>query len=255
MSLVAVVAVAVAVVAAAVVVVEPSVVPVVMATVVVVATVVLAWARRRPRCRVCGLGRHVACRPLLVAPTASASFSASGRGNFAKAILLEATHRRTGDLTSLDYAVGYYRQGLALCPPEDDDRRLFLDGLGYALRKRYDALGDLADLRECIELLRQAAAVFPPQHPGQMATRHSLSQALRAEHLRTGDRDLVREAAEVATAASQVPAAPVSSRIQALGVLGHSRATLGDWQAAADVLGNAVALLPRLAVRRPASFG
>ncbi|WP_159032995.1 CHAT domain-containing protein [Streptomyces fodineus] len=158
-------------------------------------------------------------------------------------------HENTGDLPSLDYAVGCYRQALALCPPNDDDHRLYVDSLGYALRKRYDALGDLADLRECIELLREATAAFPPQHPGQMPTRYSLVQALRAEHLHTGDLDLVRQAAEVALAGSRVGTAPVSRRIQALDVLGHSRATLGDWRAATDALADAVALLPRLASR------
>ncbi|MFI2645227.1 CHAT domain-containing protein [Streptomyces sp. NPDC018610] len=163
--------------------------------------------------------------------------------------MLRIAHEHTGALEPLEYAVGCHRHALALCAPDHDDRRLFLDGLGYVLRKRYDATGDLADLRECVEVLREAVAGFPAQHPQQMATRYSLVQALRAEHLRTGDPERVREAAEVAAAAGLVRTAPVSRRVEALDVLGHCRATLGDWTAAADALGEAVALLPRLASR------
>ncbi|MFD8477959.1 CHAT domain-containing protein [Kitasatospora sp. NPDC059673] len=162
---------------------------------------------------------------------------------------LRTAHELTRAPELLDLAVGHFRRALALCPAEHEERWLHLDNLGYALRKRYDATGDLADLRECTTLLREAVATFPAQHPGQMAGRHSLAQALRAEHLHTGDLALVREAAEVAAAASRVLTARVSDRIVALDNLGHCRATLGDWPGAADALGDAVALLPRLASR------
>ena len=163
--------------------------------------------------------------------------------------LAQIIHRETGDEASLDLAVGLSRRVLHLAGPTDPQRRVLVDKLGYALRKRYDARGEPADLRECIELMREATALFPAPHPGQMATRFSLVQALRAEHLRTGEPDTLREAQRVATVATEVPAAPVSRRVEAWAALGHVRASLGRWEAATDALATAVALLPRLASR------
>ncbi|MFI6132360.1 CHAT domain-containing protein [Micromonospora sp. NPDC051141] len=163
--------------------------------------------------------------------------------------LAQIIHRETGDVDSLDLAVSLLRRVLTLAGRTDPQRRVLVDKLGYALRKRYDARGEPADLHECIELMREATALFPARHPGQMASRFSLVQALRAEHLRTGEPGPLREAERVATVATGVQAAPVSRRVEAQAALGYVRASLGRWDAATDALATAVALLPRLASR------
>ncbi|MEU0120690.1 CHAT domain-containing protein [Streptomyces albidoflavus] len=165
------------------------------------------------------------------------------------AVVLEHTHRRTGSREALDHAVGYHRRALAQCPGGPSARRPYVDGLAYALRKRYDALADRADLHESIELLEEALAAFPTGHPAQTATRVSLVQALRAEHQHTGEASLLRRAAEVAAGAAGVRAVPVHRRVEAHALHGHALAGLADWRGAADALAEAVALLPRLASR------
>ncbi|WP_089158368.1 CHAT domain-containing protein [Micromonospora sp. NBS 11-29] len=163
--------------------------------------------------------------------------------------LAQVVHQETGDVVSLDFAVGLFRRVLALAGPADPQRHVLVDKLGYALRKRYDAGGDPADLRECVEVMREAVSLFPARHPGQMESRFSLVQALRAEHLRTGEPGTLREAERVATVATEVRAAPVSRRVEAWAMLGHVRASLGRWAEATEALATAVALLPRLASR------
>jgi len=155
-------------------------------------------------------------------------------------------HEHTGTLGPVESAVALYRYGLARVPT-GRARRDYLDGLGYALRKRYDARGDPADLVECVDVLRQAVAGYQPDEPGQLPARRSLAQALRAAHLRTGDRRLLREAAQVSAAAARVPTAPVSEQIWALSVHGHVRAAQGRWAAATESLARAIDLMPRLA--------
>jgi tetratricopeptide (TPR) repeat protein len=165
------------------------------------------------------------------------------------AAVVERMHALTGDISLQEYAVGLRRHALARCPRGDAAYQDYLDSLGYALRKLYDATGSLAELRESTALFRESIAATPPGNPRRLRTRISLTQGLRAEHLRTGDRTGLVEAAEVAIEGGRLAAAQVSSRIDALTRAGHAVASLGEWARAMEVFGEAVTLLPRLASR------
>lgn len=165
------------------------------------------------------------------------------------ATVVERIHTLTGAIEVQEYAVGLRRRALALCPRGDEAYPDFVDSLGYALRKLSDATDSLTDLRECVDLFRESLAAMPPGDPRQVRVRISLTQALRAEHLKTGDKTGLTEAAETAIEGGRLTAARVSSRIDALTRAGHALASLGEWQRAMEIFGEAVELLPRLASR------
>ncbi len=158
-------------------------------------------------------------------------------------------HQLTGEIEPLETAVGLQRRALALSARTDTDHALYLDQLGHNLRKLYDATQEPAYLEEAITLFQSADDALHPRDPQHVATGLSLAQALRATYLRTGDPACLTQAAERALAAGRTESGAVPTRIQALDKAAHSLAALGQWAAATDAFGEAIALLPRLASR------
>ncbi|MET9966837.1 CHAT domain-containing protein [Streptomyces sp. NPDC006356] len=159
------------------------------------------------------------------------------------------THQLTGEIAPLELAIGLQRKGLALSVRTETEHALYLDQLGYSLRKLYEATQEPAYLEEAITLFRSANDALPPRDPQRVATGLSLAQALRATYMRTGEPACLTEATERALAAGRTESGPVPTRIQAFDKAAHSLAALGQWAAATDAFDEAIALLPRLASR------
>ncbi|MQY10237.1 hypothetical protein SRB5_03440 [Streptomyces sp. RB5] len=160
-----------------------------------------------------------------------------------------SAHRLTGDLAPLETAIGLQRRALALSVRGEANHARLMDGLGYSLRKLYDATQEPAPLEEAIALFRRADGALAERDPQRVATGLSLTQALRALYLRTGDRACLTEAAERALTAGRVESGAVPTRIEAYEKAAHALASLGRRPAATDAFAEGIALLPRIASR------
>ncbi len=68
---------------------------------------------------------------------------------------------RSGDVAAISSAVRSYQQAVQLRPKRDERRAVCLEGLGIALRSRFEVQGDIADLNEAVDRVQEALEIDP----------------------------------------------------------------------------------------------
>lgn len=125
-----------------------------------------------------------------------------------RAIELEASYDRGGDLAALIEAAGLWRNALDALPADDPNYPGMAANLALALRRQFEVTGDTALLEEAVEKGRAAAAAAPVGHAGYVHAHSVLAAALMRMFQQTGDPALLTEATEMNRAV--LHASPIS---------------------------------------------
>ncbi|KAJ7431997.1 CHAT domain-containing protein [Mycena galericulata] len=99
------------------------------------------------------------------------------------------THfRLTGNLQTLDRAIGYLQEALQLRPPGHSERKGTLNVLGNSLRTRSEHTDyAMRDLDKSIRYHREAASLHPENGPQRYSPRHNLAKGLRIRFVQSRD--------------------------------------------------------------------
>ncbi|KAK0217038.1 CHAT domain-containing protein [Armillaria fumosa] len=68
---------------------------------------------------------------------------------------------RSGDVAAISSAVRSYQQAVQLRRKRDEHKASCLEGLGIALRSRFEVQGDIADLNEAVDRVQEALEIDP----------------------------------------------------------------------------------------------
>lgn len=162
---------------------------------------------------------------------------------------LYARYGRTQEPGDLDEAIEVDRAAVQATPEGHPERALFLNNFGALLRARFARTGDRDDLDQAVSMGRAAVRATPQDHPSRAGYLLDLGTALR-DQFRLDQEPADREEAlslwgQVVDAATASP----SLRIRAAR-LAAPLAAAADPGRAADLLEQAVLLLPEVAPRR-----
>jgi hypothetical protein len=169
--------------------------------------------------------------------------------NFGNA--LRARYQLGHDVADLDEAVRVGWTTAEATPVGSPDRAMRLNNLGLALRLRHQRTGSRADLDDAVRIAQEAVDTSPPGHPDRVLRLINLGIALRLRHELTGDGADLARGAEAHRTAWASTAAPPTLRIRAAHAAAGLLARTEEGRApAADLLEEAVGLLPEVAPRR-----
>ena len=105
--------------------------------------------------------------------------------NMAGAMVRRFERLETADLSG---AVDAIRQAVAVSPPGDPKRAMYLSHLGVCLRRRFEHAGDAADLDDAVEgPSGLAVASTPARHPNSATYQLNLGFSLRTRFERAGN--------------------------------------------------------------------
>ncbi|MFF5338427.1 CHAT domain-containing protein [Streptomyces sp. NPDC013181] len=155
----------------------------------------------------------------------------------------------TAGSAGLDEAVEAGRRSVAATPESHREWATRLSVLGTALRHRCEADGALADGDEAVRVSARALRATAENDAARATNHQNLGLALLARYQRSGDLDDAFRAADSFAAAVAVPTAPPLHRIRFAGSAAGLLALI-DPSRAADILEQAVRLLPEVAPRR-----
>jgi tetratricopeptide (TPR) repeat protein len=162
---------------------------------------------------------------------------------------LRTRFERSGTLADLEAAIEAGRAAEAAAPADHPGRTIVLYNLGASLLTRFDHTGVMADLDAAIEADRAAVTATPADHPDQAKFLGNLGMALRTRFRRTGAQADLDAAISVYTQAFEVGTAAASIRVRAARTAAGLAAQTEPGRAA-DLLGNAVRLLPEVTPRQ-----
>ena len=152
-------------------------------------------------------------------------------------------------LTDLERAVELGERAVAGTPPDHPNRAMYLTNLCGSLAHLYQLLHRPVDLQRAIEVGDAAVTATPSAHPKKALRLLNLGRTLVVSHeLTQATADLARAVAAF-RAASDMPVATTSLRLEAACEWGGAAMTAGDWPSAADGFAAAIELLGRLAPR------
>jgi hypothetical protein len=161
---------------------------------------------------------------------------------------LQSRFAHLGTVADLDAAIKAGRQAVAATPTNHQDRARYLSNLGGALFTRFHHGKTAQDLDFAIEVARETVAVTPADHPGRAEYLWNLAAALETRFRYTAAvADGEAMVGAFAAAAAVVSAAP-SDRIRA-GRQAAALVAMSQPGRAADLLADAVGLLPEVAPR------
>ncbi|KAE9387901.1 hypothetical protein BT96DRAFT_890838 [Gymnopus androsaceus JB14] len=89
---------------------------------------------------------------------------------------------RGGNVAAISNAITSYRQAVKLQPEGDDHRTAYLEGLGIALRSRFELQGDIADLNEAVDAVHEVLQI----HPKRVSLSILLADTLRLRFEKSG---------------------------------------------------------------------
>lgn len=149
----------------------------------------------------------------------------------------------------LDEAVKAGRRSVAATPENHREWTTRLSVLGTALRHRCEADGDIADGDEAVRVSARVLEATVESDAAWATNHQNLGLALVARYKLSGDLDDAFQAADSFAAAVAAPTAPPHHRIKFAGSAARLLALI-DPSRAADILEQAVRLLPEVAPRR-----
>ncbi|PBK71322.1 hypothetical protein ARMSODRAFT_955119 [Armillaria solidipes] len=100
---------------------------------------------------------------------------------------------RSGDVAAISSAVRSYKQAVQLRPKRDERRAACLEGLGIALRSRFEVQGDIADLNEAVDRAQEALGV----NPKRVSHAVLLADILRMRFEKSGDHQDLHRAIDI----------------------------------------------------------
>ena len=111
---------------------------------------------------------------------------------------LNTRFRLTGNLETLNQAIGNLREALRLRPPGHPERKGTLNVLGTSLRTRSGLIDySMTDLDESINYHREAASLHAEKSPGRYSPLHNLANGLRIRFAQRGDKADLEESIHI----------------------------------------------------------
>ncbi|MFF7635961.1 CHAT domain-containing protein [Kitasatospora sp. NPDC008050] len=168
--------------------------------------------------------------------------------NLANALL--ARFRHGGRLADLDEGIETTRRAVAAARHRNDDLARYYSNLAHCLTQRFERTGSADDLDEAVAAGRSSVALISEHHPERSRFLANLSAALRERYARTGTAADRSAALAVDIEAVAVQSAPVRQRLGSARSAAADLVAAGDPLRAADLLAEAVRLLPGVSPRR-----
>ncbi|KAF9072197.1 hypothetical protein BDP27DRAFT_1418350 [Rhodocollybia butyracea] len=100
---------------------------------------------------------------------------------------------RSGNVAVISNTVISYRKVVKLQPKQHEHRTAYLEGLGIALRSRFELLGEIADLNEAINSVQEALQI----HPKRVSLSVLLADTLRMRFEKSGIHQDLRTAIDI----------------------------------------------------------
>lgn len=183
-----------------------------------------------------------------VAATAHRSDEARLLANFAAA--LAARFKRNGTTEDLDQAITATRGAIGAIVHSNEDLARYHANLVAMLTTRFKRTAQPTDLDEAVDAGHRSIALISAGNPERSKFLANLADALRERHRRTGAAEDGSAAVAVEIEASAVDTAPAWQRVDMARSAAAALVESGDLPRAADLLDEAVRLLPEVSPRR-----
>lgn len=161
---------------------------------------------------------------------------------------LHARFQHTGVMEDLDGAVKAGRGAADSVPSHHPERPRYLSALGAVLAVRSGETGSAADLDNAVATCQNTLDLTPAEHPERADFLLNLGTALRSRYERMGSRSDFDRALAIGLEGARADGTRPSLRIQAAQTTA-SLALEVDPELSADLLAQAVGLLPKVADR------